>query len=828
MIEKLKSAGPWLAAVVLFIVLAFAYFSPVLKGRALPQMDNTHAIGMAKELIDHENATGEKAQWTDSMFGGMPAYQIRGDASANLFSYVNKVVRLGLPYNTVAIVFLYLLGFFLLLRSMGFSYWLSALGAVGFAFSSYNFIIIIAGHITKAYAIALMAPVLGGVLYTYNRNKWAGALMTILALGAEIAYNHVQITYYLAILIFILVVSRFIASVRQGTIRDFVTRSSWLVGAAVLAVLPNITGLWTTYEYGKESIRGKSELVEEETEQKAGGLDPDYAFAWSYGRWETLTLLVPNVMGGASESIGNNPELLQNTDPRLKDVVAQQSQYWGSKPFTSGPNYAGAVICFLFVLALFFYKGKEKWWLVAGTIISILLAWGHNLEWFNMFMFNHFPLYNKFRTVEMTLIIASVTIPLLALLGLREVIENPRLLRQHSRKFLAALALSGGVALFLYLFPGVFNFMSDAELDAILGQKSANPNQAALYDMLIQSLQSARMTLLKADAFRSLMFIVLASGSLWYFSGDKISAKYVIPGLLVLILVDLWGVDRRYLNNDSFKPARQVNNQFVAGKADKEILEDKDPGYRVFSIQNPFNEVRTSYFHHSIGGYHGAKLQRYQDLINRYLSDDATMLMGALQRGEKPDGLSVYLANMPVLNMLNTRYIILHPEMSPVFNPHALGSAWLVEEMQMVKSNSEEISQLKHQDLRLTAIVQEAFADVLQDVIIGAPADGDTVYLEKYSPSSLTYQAKIENSRLAVFSEIYYPKGWKAYINGQKADIFRANYVLRALILPAGESTIEFRFEPISYKYGKILSAISSLLILLFVAAYFLRRKYLK
>jgi hypothetical protein len=828
MIEKLKSAGPWLAAVVLFVVLAFVYFSPVLKGRALPQMDNTHAIGMAKELINHEKATGEKAQWTDSMFGGMPAYQIRGDASANLFRYVNRIVRLGLPYHTVAIVFLYLLGFFLLLRSMGFSYWLSALGAVGFAFGSYNFIIIIAGHITKAYAIALMAPVLGGILYTYNRNKWAGALMTTIALGAEIAYNHLQITYYLAILIFILVVSKFIVSLVEGTIRDFMMRSLWLVGAAVLSVMPNLTGLWTTFEYGKESTRGKSELVEEETQQKVSGLDPDYAFAWSYGRWETLTLLVPNVMGGASESIGNKPELLQNVDSQLKDVVSQQSQYWGSKPFTSGPNYAGAVICFLFVLALFFYKGKEKWWLLAGTIISILLAWGHNLEWFNMMMFNHFPLYNKFRTVEMTLIIASITIPLLALLGLREVIENPRLIRENSRKFLAALALSGGVALFLYLFPSVFNFMSDAELGAILGQKSANPNQAALYDLLIQSLQTARMTLLKADAFRSLMFIVLASGSLWFFSGGKISAKYVIPGLLVLILVDLWGVDRRYLNNNSFKSATQVNHQFVAGKADKEILEDKDPGYRVFSIQNPFNEVRTSYFHHSIGGYHGAKLQRYQDLINLYLSDDAAMIMGALQRGEKPEGLSVYFANMPVLNMLNTRYIILHPEMSPVINPHALGSAWLVEEMQMVNSNSEEISQLKQQDLRHTAIVQEAFADVLQDVTIGVPAVEDTVYLEKYSPNILTYRAKIENSRLAVFSEIYYPKGWNAYVNGQKTDIFRADYVLRALVLPAGESTIEFRFEPTSYKYGKILSAIGSLLILLLAIAYFLRRKYLK
>jgi len=827
MIKKIKLLAPWLAAILFFAALSFVYFSPVLKGWALPQMDNTHSIGMAKELMNHEKATGEKAQWTNSMFGGMPAFQIRGDSSANLFSYVNKITRLGFPYYTVAIVFLYLLGFFLLMRSMGFSHWLSIIGAVAFAFGSYNFIIIIAGHITKAYTIALMAPVLGGVLYTYNKNRWVGALITMVALGAEIAYNHVQITYYLALLILLLLVAKAYKAIVSKTVKDFALRSGILAVAALLALLPNITNLWTTYEYGKESIRGKSELVEEQTSQKAGGLDRDYAFAWSYGKWETLTLLIPNVMGGASEAIGNNPDLLESTDERLRSVVAEQSQYWGGKPFTSGPNYAGAIVCFLFVLALFFYKGGEKWWLLAGTLLSILLAWGNNLEWFNMFMFHHFPLYNKFRTVEMALVIASVTIPVLALLGLREVINHPALLRKHSMKFLAALGLTGGVALFLYLFPNVFNFMSDSEMSAILGQKAANPEQAPLYDLLIQELKLARMALLKADAFRSFVLIALASGSLWFFSGNKISAKYLLPGLLLLILIDLWGVDRRYLNNSQFKPARQVSNQFIATKADKEIHQDNDLGYRVFSLQNPFNEVRTSYFHRSIGGYHGAKLQRYQDIIDRYLSNDAQVLMGKLQSGGEIDDLKPLLKEMPVLNMLNTRYIILHPEMSPVKNPYAMGSAWLLSNLEFVNSYSAEINELRTVDLKSTAIVHKEFAEYLQDYTLGESTAQDTIYQTTYQPDQLTFEASIANAQLAVFSEIYYPKGWKVFVNGKEEEIIRVDYLLRGVILPAGKSTIEFRFEPTSYKVGKLLATAGSVLILLLIVGFFVQRKRL-
>jgi hypothetical protein len=579
-------------------------------------MDNTHAIGMAQELVELENETGEKAQWTNSMFGGMPAYQIKADASANLFSYLNRAVRLGLPYHTVAIVFLYLLGFFILMRSMGFSHWLSVIGSVAFAVGSYNFILIIAGHITKAYAIALLAPVIGGIIYTYNKNKWGGALFTAVALGSEIAYNHVQITYYLAILVLILILDRLYRAIANNSFKDFVQRTGLLAIAALLAVLPNITSLWTTFEYGQESMRGQSLLAEETTQKKVSGLDPVYAFAWSYGKAETLTLLIPNFHGGASEPIGQNPDLSEGLNQRiagflsqrginygqqqaqfvnqLGNEILQQSQYWGSKPFTSGPVYVGAVICFLFVLALFFYQGREKWWLLAGTILSILLAWGNNLEWFNQFIFDHFPLYNKFRTVEMTLVIASFTMPVLALLGLKKVI------RAH---------------------------------------------------------------LLKTDAFRSLVFIALASGSLWFFSRNSISTKYLLPGLAILILVDMWGIDKRYLNNDRFVSKRQASQEFTPTTADKIVLEDHSPNYRVFSVyRNPFNEVHTSYFHKSIGGYHGAKLQRYQDVIDWYIQGDLQLLRTMMQQSQPHDAMLKSLERMPVLNMLNTRYVIYNPE----------------------------------------------------------------------------------------------------------------------------------------------------------------------
>ena len=835
MTEKIKPLLPYLAVVAFFIAISCLYFSPILQGKELPQMDDIHTVGMAKELNDYQKETGERSMWTNSMFGGMPSFQIKGDSSTNLFWYFNRFSRLGLPFTTIAIVFLYLMGFFLLLKSLNFSNWLSVAGAVAFAFGSYNFIIIIAGHITKAYTIALMAPVIAGILYTYNKNKWAGALFTTIALGAQIAYNHVQITYYLALLLMILVIERLINAIRNKTIPDFLHRSALLVGALVLAIAPNISNLWTTSDYGKYSIRGKSELRAEDNrnsgtpQAESSGLDADYAFAWSYGKMETFTFLVPNLMGGASEAIANNPKALESIDNRMAQYVGENSQYWGAKPFTSGPVYVGAIVCFLFVLALFFYKGREKWWLVLGTILSILLSWGHNFEGFNMFMFNYFPLYNKFRTVEMALVIATVTIPILAMLGLKTVIDNPSVIRQKSGYFLGAFGIAGGFAFLFYAAPNIFfNFLSDAEMNAIASQKMAYPDQAAAYDMLMQELASARRTLLKSDALRSLIFIILSSGSLWLYATSRISAKYLVPGLIVLILIDLWDVDKRYLNNDKFVTSRQKSQEFAPSKADLEIAKDKDPFYRVFAVyRNPFTEVNTSYFHKSLGGYHGAKLQIYQDVIDHYLMNDLQLITDILRQGAQIEEVESILSEIPVTNMLNTKYIIYHPEMEPIRNPYAMGNAWFVQNVRTVTGVREELEALEEVDLRETAVVHSGFSGILQNVTIGG--DGGTIELTGYSPKATMYRTNTASTQLAVFSEIYYPAGWNAYINGEKAEIFRANYILRGLVIPEGENTIEFRFEPASYKYGKMTALVSSCIILALIGlfAFFYRKRQL-
>ncbi len=823
-IEKFKPAINFLGVVLLFVALSLAYFSPVLKGFQLPQMDNTHAIGMAQELTQYEAETGENAMWTNSMFGGMPAFQIKGDSSANIFSYFNRLVRLGLPYQTAAIVFLYLLGFYVLLRSLRINRWLAVLGAVAFAFGSYNIIIIMAGHITKAYAIALMGPVVAGILYTLNRDKVVGALFTTIALGAQIAYNHVQITYYLFLLVLVLMVAQLIYAWRNGQLVDFMTRSGWLIAAAVLAILPNLSSLWPTYEYGKFSIRGASELPVSHSNTVKNGLDRDYAFAWSYGKMETFTLLVPNLMGGASEAIANDAEVMQKVDAQFRNVVGGQSQYWGSKPFTSGPVYVGALVCFFFVLGLFFYREPGRWWLLGATVLSILLSWGSNLEWFNYFMFDHFPLYNKFRTVEMALVVATVTIPLLGLLGLNRIVGNPAFIREKSNLFLLAFGLTGGVSLLFYLFPGsFFDFLSEQELLALGQQKQAMPQQAAAIDLVIQNMQMARASLLKADALRSFFFILLGSGSIWLYATNRLSKKYLLPGLVLLVLVDLWSVDKRYLDNEDFVAPRTKSQEFQSSVADEYILSDEDPYIRVFSIyRNPFTEVNTSYFHKSVGGYHGAKLHIYQDVIDRYLQNDWQSLLGLFKNGGQPEMADSLLARMPVLNMINTRYVIYNPGQRPLTNPYALGNAWFVGDVKVVDSAEDELAAIGKIDPLTTAVVRAEWAG--QWAGFRQSASGGTLELTKYAPDKLVYTSESSVEQPAVFSDIYYPKGWKAYIDGKETEIKRVNYILRGLMVPAGNHTIEFVFEPDSFFRGKVLAIIGGLLILL-LAAYWGWRK---
>ncbi len=713
---------------------------------------------------------------------------------------------------------MYLLGFYVLLLSFKVDPWLSIAGALAFAFGSYNLIIIIAGHITKTYAIALMGPVIAGVIYTYNNNKWAGGLFTAIALGMEIAYNHVQITYYLVLIILVIFIAKLIYAVKEKTLHDFYKASGVLALAAFLAFLPSISTLWPTYEYGKYSIRGKSDLKTPEGEKEHSGLDKDYAFAWSYGKKETLTLMIPNVVGGASEALSNSKEAMSNVDAQMKQYVGQSSQYWGGRSFTSGPVYVGAIICFLFFLGAFYYKGKEKWWLIAATILSLFLAWGKNLAVFNDLMFYYFPLYNKFRTVEMALVIASVTMPLLAFLGLKTIYDKPEVIKQDIKGFYIAFALTGGVSLLLALMPNAFyDFLTPMEKDFFSSQTANGGQNAMMYQLLETNLVAARRTLLTADAWRSFFFILLAATSVWLYIKNKISTRYLTWGLAVLILIDLWGVDKRYLNNDSFISKTKAKRSFVKSKADIIIDQDRDLYYRVFSIYlNPFTEVNTSYFHKSIGGYHGAKLRRYQDVIDRYLAPYWQELSNTLkQPGAIPGDAEQKLDHMPVLNMLNAKYIIYNPNAQPIFNPNYMGNVWFVKKADIVKDANEAIDAIGKVDLHSVAVVEPEFADAVKGYSVNS-INGQ-ILLNNYAPDNLIYTSTSTQDQLAVFSDIYYPKGWNAYIDGKPAKHIRVDYILRGLMIPAGEHTIVFKFEPASYKYGQIIAGIASVLILLLI-----------
>lgn len=828
-----KAALPYLIAIGIFVAISFVYFSPVMNGKVLHQMDNTHAKGMAKELMDYEEETGKHALWTNSMFGGMPAYQIKPAPSRNIYNYLNSILRLGLPYHTVAILFINLLGFYVLLRVLKVNNWLSIVGAIAYGFASYNFIIIGAGHITKAYAIGLMPAVIGGVLLTYRKRYWLGGLLTAIALGVQIASNHVQITYYLMLIIIIIGIVQFIYSILQKEIKQFFVASAVLVVAAMLAVLPNITTLWTTYEYARETIRGKSELVNEDEERQSGGLDKDYALDWSYGIAESWTLLIPNAQGGASGALGQNPDAMEEVDRMYAEMVGGQNQYWGAMPFTSGPVYVGAIICFLFILGFFVIDEKIKWWILAATILSLFLAWGKNFGFFTDFFFYNVPFYNKFRTVSMALVIAGVTIPLMAILTLREIIKNPQKIKENRIYIYLAFGLTGGVALIFYLMPSVFfDFITAREFSAFDAQKAQEPAYAAQIDTFMANLEAARISVFQADAIRSVLFILGGAGVLLLYSYEKFS-KYVLIGTIgVLVLADLWFVDKRYLNNDDFVAQRRLKGQeFPLTTADNIILKDVDPNFRVLNItRNPFTEVNTSYYHKSIGGYHGAKLRRYQELIERHLGANIQKVQSSIRQliGQNPNirhfqlqgAIDDVLAKQHILNMLNTKHVIYHQDSMPIINMHSLGNAWFVNEHITVENANEEMEALGSVNPKKTAVIDKRF----QSVIDQLPEDDffslDTGQIElvDYKPDELTYRTRNKNKQLAVFSEIYYDKGWKATIDDKPAEYIRVNYILRGMLIPEGTHTVEFKFEPQSYYTGQNIAFASSVLVgLLFI-----------
>lgn len=792
-----KNWLPYLSAILIFIVLALAYMNPVLSGKELKQGDITRFKGMSKEIQDFREDTGEEALWTNSMFSGMPAYQISVKYSNNLIKGIDHILRLGLP-RPADYVFLTLLGFFILLIALGVNPWLSIVGAIAFAFSSYFFIILEAGHNSKAHAIAYMAPVLAGVFLTYRGKYILGAIITLLFASLEIATNHLQITYYLVIILIAVGIGELIFHIKEKIFPRFLKATGILLAAGLLAVGPNITSILLTYEYSDYTIRGESELTHNKDNQTSG-LDKDYITQWSYGIEETFTFLIPNAKGGGTAMIGSKVDDLTSIDQQWRRAVAQQNAYWGNQPFTSGPVYVGAIIMFLFVLGLFIVKHHLKWVLLAVTILSIMLAWGHNLMGFTDFFLEYVPGYNKFRTVSMTLVIAELTIPLLGLMALYRIYKEPGLLKEKQRQFFTALGLTAGLALIFYLLPTTFfSFLSEQEVTAFNNQKASQPQYANQIAVFTEQLKQVRVDIFRADALRSIFFIVAAAAVIYFYSRKKLKAGAMVLLVGMLILIDMWSVNKRYLNNTNFESARKVEKPFNKTRADQQILSDKDPNFRVLNLTvSPFQDASTSYFHKSIGGYHGAKLRRYQELIDFHISKN----------------------NQEVLNMLNTKYLIVqgsNGRPTARHNPGALGNAWFVEGYKIVDNADQEIEALNDFNPSKTAIIDKRFGDHVE----GFNPEKDStasISLTEYKPNYLKYESQSEKKQLAVFSEIYYPLGWDAYIDGEKAEHFRVNYVLRAMVVPEGEHTIEFKFEPDTYYTGQSIALATSILIILLV-----------
>ncbi|PID94699.1 MAG: hypothetical protein CSA95_02440 [Bacteroidetes bacterium] len=807
-----KKLLPYIAAILLYLILCFILFPSVIEGKRLRQGDITNHKGMSKEVVDYRESHGREALWTNSMFGGMPAYQISMISKANLGRGLDRLVRLGLP-APVWQVFLLFVGFFLLLVAMGVNPWLSLVGGLAFGFSSYFFIIIEAGHNSKVHAIAYMALVTAGVLMTYRKNWWLGGVIFALGLSLELTSNHLQITYYLMLMLLIYGVFEWVEALREKRIKGFLLRSLVLLGGVVIALMMNATMLLTTYEYGKESIRGSSELTLNR-ENQTSGLDKDYATQWSYGIAESWSVLIPNVKGGGTGLLAANEKAMDKVDRAYRQAVTQNqiNHYWGDQPFTSGPVYVGAVVCFLFILGLFIVDGKYKWWLLSATLLSFMLAWGKNMMWFTDLMLDYFPGYNKFRAVSMTLVIAEFTMPLLGFLALKQLFEKPTLLNERRWAFPVALAATGGVALLFALLPGTFfSFFSKQEL-AMFGSLSSD------YKPFIDSIAQARMAIFRADAWRTVLFVIPSAAVVYLFAQGKIKQALFIPLMALLVVADMAPIAKRYLNGDNFVSQRALKQEIPLTPASQYILKDKTI-FRVLNVNNPFNDSKTSFFHQSVGGYHGAKLRRYQELIDHHLAPELENFIKILQQNPNSLAVSIALEKMKVVNMLNTRYLIYNPATDAIRNHHAMGNAWPVSRVTLVPNADKEIIELNHIDPSAEALVDERFAPMLDGYLPGRDTTA-TIALTTYEPNYLSYAYQSQRDQVVLFSEIYYDKGWNAYVDGEPYPYFRANYLLRAMWLPAGTHTVEWRFEPSSFRVGEILATVGSILLLLLLLGY--------
>jgi hypothetical protein len=835
---NIKKILPHLVAIGVFLAISLFYFSPLLDGKKqIQQSDIVHYKGTAQEISDfRKDHNGEEPLWTNSMFGGMPAYQISIQYHANLMKYVDNAFQLWLPHP-VGMVFLYFFGFYILLLCLRINPWIAAVGALAYGFSSFFFIILEVGHNTQAHAIAYIAPLLGGIILTLRKNFIVGGALTTLFASLELYSNHVQITYYFFMIVAAIMLVELYGAVKEKRMPDFIKRSAVLAVTIVIAVLPNVSNLWATYEYGKYTTRGTSDLTINENGQsnqgnKTSGLDRDYATMWSYGIDETFTLLIPNYKGGASESIAahNKNALEAIQDPQMRQYAGSMSAYYGNQYFTSGPVYIGAIMIFLAILGLFLIKDRIKWALLAITIISIMLAWGKNLMWFTDIFFDYFPGYNKFRSITMILVIAELTIPLLAVLALQRVYESTATTQVNigkktmsiTRLLIISAAITGGFALLCYLMPDMFSkFQKDNELKELVAQaRQQDPNAQiaqieSAYTPVLEQTELARKAIFKADAMRTFIFILLSFGALWFYLSKKLNEQLLFAALGIFVLADMWPVAARFLNNSNYVPKAQMQSPFQKTKADEFILEDKSLDYRVLKLGNPFNDASTSYWHKSIGGYHGAKLKRYHELMSFQLDQNMAALMQTLRgAGVSDSSLKAAFTKTQVLNMLNTKYVIVNDDAVPLINPLANGNAWFVKNILSVNSANDEILKLSDINTKETAIINDKFNDVLNGFKPQFDNEG-SIKLNSYQANKLVYETNARTNQLAVFSEIYYPKGWVATIDGKETPYVNADYVLRAMVIPEGKHTIEFNFKPAVYVIGEKISLTGSILVLL-------------
>ncbi len=801
-----------------YVLVTLLFYPLVFQGKVLNQDDSVNYQGMSHQLAEYRDSTGVEPLWNGQIFSGMPAYQAGTLFSGNLMFYVEKyVARFGLP-RPANYIFLTFVGFFFLLLILDLGPWVSGLGAAAYALSSYWFIIHVPGHVSKAAAIAYMAFLVASVLLTYRGKYLLGGALTAFFMALEVNANHYQISYYLAIALLVFGIAYFVDAVRNKTLPVFFTASAVVLVAALIGVGPNVGRVWTTAEYASVTMRGGSELPGPAGSTDAG-LDKEYAFRWSYGISETFTLLIPNFHGGASVLLDSKSDEFRDINRTYgAEATRYFTEYWGEQPITSGPVYVGAIVCFLFVLGLMLVNGPIKWWLLAVTILSVLLAWGSNSFVADLF-FDYFPAYNKFRAPSMTLVLAEFTMPFLGILGLHAFFTANK--EEDAAKLRRALFVSAGVMGGLSLLLAVagstlFDFTSPRD------ENSSLPNQ--LVDLLV----SYRAGLLQADALRSAALIFGSAALLLLYLRGSLKMAPVVGGLAALVLLDMVPVSARYLDVKELAiPSQNFEAFFKATPADQYILSDTDLSYRVFNLNvDPTSDKITPYHHQSIGGYHAAKLRRYQDLIDSVLNDELMGVRNLLQSGQLTDSvIQAGLARKTALNMLNTRYLIYNPQApNAIQNLSALGNAWFVSSLQEVNSPQEELLALQRLNPATTAVVDVnaeggKFGQLLGTVNL-RPDSAASIALIEASPRRLKYRARRQGEGIAVFSEIYYndTKGWTAYVDGEQVPHARVNYVLRALVVPSGESEIEFRFEPQSYHMGETVGLISSILVFLLLA----------